>query len=113
MSHTDIQWSGGSGTQYGFFIHTLPYTCGTGQDGNYIFAKPVNNGWHAVYIGEGDINDRVNDPEHYQCAARKGATHVHVHLNANQQARRNEESDLLSGNPEAYEPSGCNRQIGG
>ena len=30
--------------------------------------KPESSRWHAVYIGEGDINVRANDNEHCHCA---------------------------------------------
>lgn len=108
-----MHWTGASGKKYGYWEHKLPYNCKPGQDGNYIFSKLIGGIWYAVYIGEGDINDRVNEPEHYQCATKKGATHVHVHTQANEQGRLAEEQDLLAGNPEAYDPTGCNQKDGG
>ena len=113
MSTPEIYWYGSSGKKYGFWIKKLPYSCDPNQNGNYIFAKKINNVWHAVYIGQGDINERVNDTTHYNCAARKGATHVHVHTNSLESNRLSEEQDLLNGNPEAYSPSGCNEKLGG
>ena len=113
MTTPEFYWQGSSGKEYGYWVHKLPYSCDPNQDGNYIFAKFVNNTWSAVYIGQGDINERVNDETHYECAISKGATHVHVHTKPLESDRQAEEKDLLKGNPEAYSPSGCNEKAGG
>lgn len=75
--------------------------------------KIENNVMLPVYIGQGDLNDRVNDTTHYKCAIAKGATEVHLHLTSNEQDRLKEEADLLAGHPNAYAPTGCNRKPGG
>jgi hypothetical protein len=110
-----IVWLGGSGTQYTYWIYALPAGLGSGQDGNYIYSKIVNNIWVPIYIGQGDLGDRTDINNHHQslCLRRKGATHVHVHLNALEAGRTSEEADLLAGHPSAYEPSGCNERTGG
>ena len=113
MATPELHWTGKSGTKYGYWSKPLPFSCNAGQDGNYIFTKIVNNSWVPIYIGQGDLNDRVNDPTHYKCATGKGATHVHVHTNAKEQDRLNEESDLLALHTNAYAPTGCNQKIGG
>lgn len=113
MATPEIYWTGASQTKYGYWSHPLPFSCNPVQDGNYIFTKIVNNVWVPIYIGQGDLNERVNDTTHYGCATRKGATHVHVHTNAKEQDRLNEESDLLAGHPNAYAPTGCNQKAGG
>ena len=113
MATPELYWSGASGREYGYWSKDLPYSCKPGQNGNYIFTKIVNNEWIPIYIGQGDINDRVNDPTHYECATGKGATHVHVHTNATEEARLDEELDLLNGHPDAYAPTGCNEKEGG
>lgn len=113
MATPELYWIGASGKRYGYWSKELPYACNPEQNGNYIFTKIANNVWVPIYIGQGDINDRVNDPEHYRCAIGKGATHVHVHLNSTESARLDEEQDLLKGHPSAYEPTGCNEKEGG
>ena len=113
MATPELYWTGKSGTKYGYWSKQLPFSCNPGQDGNYIFAKIVNNVWVPIYIGQGDLHDRVNDPTHYKCATGKGATHVHVHTNTKEQDRLNEESDLLAGHSNAYAPTGCNQKVGG
>jgi hypothetical protein len=108
-------WIGGSGTQYTYFIHPLPINFDPDQDGNYIFSKKNENGkWAPIYIGEGDLANRVNDNHHRAaCIKRNGATHVHVHLNAVEAHRIAEEQDLLERYTNAYAPNGCNRKEGG
>ena len=109
-----VVWTGGSGTKYTYHVYSLPRSFNTGQNGNYIFAKKTATGWDAVYIGEGDLGERISENHHkWDCIKEKGAGHVHVHLNTDEQARKSEESDLLDGNPEAYEPIGCNEKEGG
>lgn len=113
MPEPEIYWIGAQGKRYRYWSHRLPYRCDPGQDGNYILTKLRNNIWIPIYIGEGNLDERINDPTHYNCAIGKGATHVHLHLNATEQARLAEESDLLAGHPDAYAPIGCNQKPGG
>lgn len=108
-------WIGETGTQYKYFIHLLPVNFDPNQDGNYIFSKKNENGkWVPIYIGEGDLAERVNDNHHQAaCIKRKGATHVHEHLNPIEANRLAEEEDLLARYTSAYAPSGCNQKEGG
>lgn len=55
-----VNWKGASGRQYAFFIYGLPYSFKTGQNGNYIYTKVVNNVWVPIYIGQGNLVDRVD-----------------------------------------------------
>ena len=105
-----FDWSGASGQQYTYGIHDLEWVPAADQDGNYIFAKNVNDGWHAVYVGEGDLQSRRAAAFDEGCAKRKGATHFHCHLNGNQNSRLTEETDIIAGNPETMTPVGCNGQ---
>ena len=102
-------WDGKSGKKYTYLIYTLPQSFNQGQDGNYIYTKVENNYWKPIYIGEGDLGDRIG-PSHHQakCIKDKEATHVHVHLNKNEQARKSEEKDLLANYPQSFKPEGCN-----
>ena len=113
MNNETVKWQGGSGNQYSFTIFPIEINFKPDQDGNYIFAKQTQLGWDAVYIGEGDLQIRVHDKEHRNCAIKKGATHIHAHLNKYEKNRKEEEADLLSYNTEAYQPTGCNIKIGG
>lgn len=115
MADTDTcEWAGGSGTKYKYWWHALPFTYKTGQPGNYIYAKIVQNQWVPIYIGEGDLGERVG-PNHHKasCIQQKGATHIHGHTQGDQQARTAEETDLLSNYTQAYAPTGCNEKKGG
>lgn len=106
-------WNGGNGKQYLFTIYAINTKFKLKQNGNYIFTKLINNAWEAVYIGQGDIKQRTERHLDNGCVLRKGATHIHAHLNNRESNRLAEEEDLLSGNTEAYEPTGCNKKTGG
>jgi hypothetical protein len=107
---TTIVWNGLSGQGYSYSIQDIDWVPAADQDGNYIFARSVHNGWEAVYVGEGDLQSRRAAHLNDGCVTRKGATHYHYHLNQNEEARLAEETDVLKGNLEAYEPVGCNAQ---
>ena len=109
----EFVWPGDSGKKYTYRSFELPFSCDPNQDGNYIFTKSEAGKWVPIYIGQGDLNNRTNDPKHYKCATSKGATHVHLHLNPSKQDRLSEEDDLLEAFPQAYAPVGCNEKIGG
>jgi len=103
-------WIGKSGNSYEYHIHNLPPNFKS-LPGNYIFAKlNANNKWVPVYIGETeDLSERFDDHHKMPCIKRKGATHIHAHLNqGGEVARRREESDLLDNYQNAKEPNGCN-----
>ncbi len=104
-------WVGKSGTRYPYFVYSLPESFKEGGDGNYIYAKLVESKWRPIYIGQGDLGERVS-PNHHKakCIADKGATHVHAHLNSKESDRLAEEKDLLVNYSQAYEPTGCNEK---
>lgn len=113
MKLSDVTWTGISGKQYQFGVYPKD-TKFKELDGNYIFAKETLSGWKAVYIGEGDLKTRTQDPEHLKCAESKGFTHYHVHININEESRKLEETDLIHGNNEClYEYGGCNKTADG
>lgn len=113
MAKKTASWIGASGKEYVYLIYPIETDFDPDQDGNYIFTKMEDDEWVPVYIGEGDLQDRINDPEHRPCALDRGATHLHVHLNPLEDDRTSEERDLLANHPEAYDPPGCNRKLGG
>jgi len=90
-------WPGASGKHYNYTIYKMD---GTWNDvpGNYIFAKRGSSGkWQPVYIGQTEsFKDRLPDHNELPCVNRNGATHVHAHVNQSEQARRDEEADLLA-----------------
>ena len=107
MASTE-KWTGASGKGYTYYIHKLPWRPKSGQTGNYIFAKQINNIWYAVYVGQGDLQDRYDAAMREGCVNQQGATHYHVHNNANRSARLAEEKDVIEGNAECKHPRGCN-----
>jgi hypothetical protein len=115
MANTSVcDWAGASGKVYRYFVRELPVNFDKNQNGNYIYAKILDNKWRPIYIGQGDLGERIG-PNHHQalCISSKGATHVHVHLNPNEQDRLSEENDLVGRYTVAYKPTGCNERPGG
>lgn len=112
MENEKVNWSGKSGKKYTFtvFDNTAEFN---EIDGNYIFAKRIGNVWYAIYIGEGNLKLRTKDCEHLAAAKHCGFTHYHAHANINEKLRKEEEADLIEGNPECLEENGgCNKRCG-
>ena len=107
-------WNGGDGKEYDFNIWPNTQVFNHMQ-GNYIFAKKNRNGdWEAIYIGEGYLDDRTQDEKHLKCANQKGFTHYHTHRNEDENVRKEEEENLIEGNPECLdENGGCNETSDG
>lgn len=103
-----VDWPGQSGKTYRYDVHEVGWRPNSGQDGNYIFAKVVGGVWNAVYVGQGDLQTRYDAAINEGCVTNKGATHYHVHLNADKGTRQAEETDVINGNPECNWPVGCN-----
>jgi hypothetical protein len=108
-------WNGASGKTYGYHVNKLPASFNKGQYGNYVYAKlNANNRWVPVYIGEGDLGERISDNHHKAlCIRNKGATHVHVHIAGTKAEGTAEEKDLLANYKNAFVPTGCNEALGG
>ena len=115
MASSKCDWTGASGTRYTYYVYELPAKL-KDELGNYIFSKRnTENRWVPIYIGEGNLNDRVTSGDHHQaaCIASKGATHVHAHLTSDKEGSQSEEADLLGRYTNAYQPHGCNEMPGG
>ena len=108
-----VTWHGLSGQEYTYSIHKIDWVPTADQDGNYIFARAVLNGWEAVYVAQGDLRKRRQAALDEGCVQRKRATRFHCHINARKDDRLAEEEDVLDGNIEAYVPEGCNERPGG
>jgi hypothetical protein len=106
-------WIGKSGNSYTYNVFSIDINFNPNQNGNYIFCKKINGIWTPLYIGEGDLKERVEFRRNEGCVTQKGATHIHAHLNSGNRARLDEEDDLLNKHPESYKPTGCNERKGG
>lgn len=107
-------WTGKSGAKYEFETYSLDAKFNEKVEGNYIFAKPNADGRiYAVYIGEGNLKDRIDFRIREGKVQEKGCDRVCVMVNANEKNRKFTEEDLLASNTNAYEPIGCNIKIGG
>lgn len=106
-------WTGSTGRQYNYRVFLLPVSFQSAL-GNYIYCRLASNGWIPIYIGEGDLSERVGDNHHQiYCIKAKGATHVHAHATNSKSASQREETDLLGRYTNAYKPTGCNEKLGG
>jgi hypothetical protein len=111
MADEKCTWTGASGTDYIYFVYPRGTVVDQGKDGNYVYTKKTADGkfWTPVYFGEGDLSARAGKNHHRSdCIDTKGATHVHMRLNASKDARRAEEQDLLARFTNALTPNGCN-----
>jgi len=110
--HLTCTWTGASGREYVYDIHTRHPALPPNEPGNFIYAKlNEHKRWLPIYIGEGNLTERAAaDPRGVECVNAKGATHVHVHVNYDHAKRAAEVRDLLENFPQAYAPDGCNRQ---
>lgn len=92
-----INWPGLSGKEYKHWIYPIG-TSFQEVPGNYVFAKETKPGhWAPCYIGQTEnLSQRLDNHEKEACAKRRGATHIHTHINsAGEAARRAEEKDLI------------------
>ena len=108
MADETCIWTGASGTNYTYYIYPRGTAVDPGKDGNYVYTKRNSEGkWVLVYFGEGDLSARAGKNHHRSdCIDSKGATHVHMHLNASEKARLAEEKDLLARYTNALVPHG-------
>ena len=106
-------WRGGSGSQYMYMVFKLPHRPDSELTGNYVFAKQYSEDgpWHAVYVGQGKLQERYDAAIDEGCVTDNGATHYHYHTDHPLESdRREEESDIIAGNAECRPPNGCNER---
>jgi hypothetical protein len=91
-----IDWPGKSGKTYRYWFLDLNLPIKS-DGGNYMFVKPVpGNKWLPVYIGVADnLSNQLANHERLAEAKRSGATHVMSHTMSDEQARLDEERDLI------------------
>ena len=105
-----VYWKGKSGSKYPYASAELPARPPSNKEGNYVFAWKGAQYWHAVYVGQGKLQDRYDAAIEEGCVTEKGATHYHWRPNDSKSSRTDEESDIIEGNPECKAPNGCNGQ---
>lgn len=113
-NHATCTWTGASGNKYIYDVHMRHPELTLNEPCNYIYAKlDEHRRWVPIFIGHGDLPQRAEtDPQSIDCIDAKGATHVHVHVNADREKRLAEENDLLENFSQAYSPDGCNEKKG-
>jgi hypothetical protein len=114
MNDEICYWTGASGTNYLYHVYERQPDIPS-RLGNYIYALKNHEGhWAPVYIGQGDLSIcAAADPGRMACIDAKGATHVHLRLNASEEERLSEVEDLLRRYLNAHHPHGCNRSSAG
>ena len=105
-------WVGLSGSIYEHFIFELDAEL-PDRLGTYVYAKQVEgNKWAPVYFGHGSLAQRCSaDRDLMVCIRAKGATHVHLRLNAMELDRVAELQDMLQNYPNAFAPHGCHERV--
>lgn len=94
-----IHWTGKSGNKYKYWIYPLdPFPSLKEEGGNYAFTKETSPGyWVPLYFGQtSDLSERFDNHHKIQKAINAGATHIHAHLNDDEDARLAEEADLIA-----------------
>lgn len=110
MSET-INWPGQSGQKYPMVLYELPCSTQFDGDGVYIMCQLAKGQWQAVFIGHGDLSERIAVAQKDRGIYRKGATHVCVgYAQGAKTERQAIVDDLLSLHLEAYAPTGCNQR---
>lgn len=95
-AETKVEFNGKLGT-YVYWVYPIN-TAFKDEPGNYIYAKRNPAGrWQPVYIGQSSsLGQRLGSADAERTAIRFGATHLLVHLNPDERARMNEETDLVN-----------------
>ena len=93
---TTVELNGKLG-RYVYWVYPIN-TAFKDEPGNYVYAKRNSAGqWQLVYIGQSSsLSQRLGSPDAERSAIRFGATHLLVHLNPDERARKNEETDLIN-----------------
>lgn len=92
-----IDWpSDGASYRYWFMSNPSSASSIKAEAGNYMFVKPVSNGWVPIYVGiADDLQGRIPGHERWKEAAELGATKVMAHTQANRAKREAEEKALI------------------
>ena len=93
-----VTWDGQSGKTYRYRSYPIGTKFRDQRPANYIFAvlKP-QGGWIATYIGQTDnISECVFGQDKEGFSRRNSAKYIHVHLAETEEARLEEEKDLIA-----------------
>jgi hypothetical protein len=106
----EISVKGGSGEKYPLSMYSIDDEIPSNLEGVYIFAKRETGmiTGEVIYIGQGNVKKQTETIINKGCVVEKGATHIFVFENEDEQLRIKQETDILLGSPECYEPTGCN-----
>lgn len=110
-----FKWTGASGKVYRMEAFSLDTVVKPGISGNYVFGELNEDGTkiRAIYIGEGNLQDRINFRIREGRVQEKGCNCFCAMINEDEDSRKEIEDDLLASNPNSNEPIGCNIKPGG
>jgi len=93
---TTVEFNGKLG-RYVYWVYPINTTF-KDEPGNYIYAKRSSVGkWQPLYIGQSSsLSQSLGSFDTERAAIRFGATHLLAHLNPDERARKNEETDLIN-----------------
>lgn len=86
---------------YTYFVHKLSTRFNPFQYGNFVVARKKGDHWEPLFIGEGDLNEQLDNLKQTVKLKKLGATHIHAHVNGMTEYRRAEKEDLLIRYPSA------------
>lgn len=90
-------WVGKSEERYKYYVYEIPvFLVKGGWQGNYIFSRKAGDNFEPIFIGEGSVgylSSLMYHPDAEEIEKR-GATHVHVHVNSCDTMREREHIDL-------------------
>jgi len=83
--------------RYTYWVYPINTTF-KDEPGNYIYARRGSAGrWQLIYVGQSSsLGQRLASLDAERTAIRSGATHILAHLNPDEQARKDEEKDLIN-----------------
>ena len=82
-----LLWEGATGYSYQYSVYPISDVTPPDEDGNYIFCRAEfladkRIKYNAIYIGQGNLKDRVSDNHHkIDCIRGKNPTHVCLRIN--------------------------------
>lgn len=105
---TTFDAGGASGEKYPLYYYLIGDEIPEDQQGIYLFCREIKGNWEVVYIGHGNIKFETEKLIKEGKVLEKGSTHIYVHVDNDVESQIRKESDIIGGNLECYEPTGCN-----
>jgi hypothetical protein len=99
---------GASGNQYPLFFNLIGQEIPEDKEGIFLFCRNFKENWEVIYVGSGKVKYETEKILKEGKVIEKGATHIYFHVDNDNESRFRKEADIIAGNQECYEPTGCN-----